>query len=226
ASGASPEMMMERHREQVEKEEAPTGATALLGTPQSSASKLGRLETDNEAGVSESAKSGEDAWQYKKDMPLQQQALILNQQVQAENNYISRAELAELLNNTILLAQQMGKEFTVLRKEAVKNRDLKKSDSYINGLKPLMTMKVVADNAYIMPDLEWFFSRSQPGTVEYSFFSLARSGWCVAAGSCTIGKIDRPEAQKLRIRWQTLEPQLTGIFKQIADYTIEHLDSQ
>ncbi|HLP46511.1 MAG TPA: hypothetical protein VK469_11210, partial [Candidatus Kapabacteria bacterium] len=199
---------------------------ALLGTPQSSASKLGRLETDNEAGVSESAKSGEDAWQYKKDMPLQQQALILNQQVQAENNYISRAELAELLNNTILLAQQMGKEFTVLRKEAVKNRDLKKSDSYINGLKPLMTMKVVADNAYIMPDLEWFFSRSQPGTVEYSFFSLARSGWCVAAGSCTIGKIDRPEAQKLRIRWQTLEPQLTGIFKQIADYTIEHLDSQ
>ena len=221
--------MMERHREQVETEAAPAGAPALLATPRSRASKLERAETDNEAGVSGSAKSVEDAWQDKrqdkKDIPLQQQALILNQQVQAENNYISREELAELLNNTILLAQQMGKEFAVLRKEAVNSRDLTKSDSYINGLKPLMTMKVVADTAYIMPDVEWFFTRSQPGTMEYSFFSLARSGWCVADGSCTMGKINRSEAQKLRIQWQTLEPQLTGIFKQVADYTIARLGS-
>ncbi|HLP46733.1 MAG TPA: hypothetical protein VK469_12325 [Candidatus Kapabacteria bacterium] len=221
--------MMERHREQAETGEAPAGATALLGTPQTGASKLERVETDNEARISASAKSNEDAWQDKKDMPLQQQALILNQQVQAENNYISRAELAELLNNTILLAQQMGKETSVLRKGAVKGRDLAKPDSYaddLERLKPLMTMKVVNDTAYIMPDVEWFFTRCQPGTVEYRFFSLARSGWCVAAGSCTIGKIDRSEAQRLRTQWQTLEPQLTGIFKQIAGYTIEHLDSK
>lgn len=182
--------------------------------------KLERMKTDDEINVTQ---SNEDSMQDKKVIPIEQQAMLLNQQVQSINNYVPQTELAKLFNNTILLTQQMAKEFEMLRNEALMNHDFNKVDVYVNGLKPLMTVKVMGDKACILPDVEWFYSRSEPGSVENRFFSLARSGWCAAADLCITEKIDRLESQKLLTQWQNLEPQLTGIFKQVAIYTISSL---
>jgi len=158
-----------------------------------------------------------------KGVPLQQQAVILNQQVREINTYVPQKELDDLFNRAIDLSEQMVKEVRVLNKEAAATRDFNKMNAYVDGLKPMIKVTVEADTVYIFPDVQWFFSRSDPGSMEYRFFSLARSGWCVAGGLCTIGKLGRPEAQKLLARWQELEPHLTGIFKQIAARTISHL---
>lgn len=173
---------------------------------------------DEEAG-----KNRLDGVAMQKDIPYQQQALILNQQVQQINTYVPHEELDDLFNNSILLSQQMVKEVQLLNKEAVANRDFDKMNSYIDGLKPLIKVTIEADTVYIFPDIEWFLSRSAPGSPEYRFFSLARSGWCVADDLCTTGKLSGPETQKLLPQWQELEPQLTGTFKQIAARTISHL---
>ncbi|MDQ1351343.1 MAG: hypothetical protein QG657_1645 [Acidobacteriota bacterium] len=173
---------------------------------------------DDEAG-----KNRLDGYAGQKDIPYQQQAVILNQQVQQINTYVPQKELNNLFNQTVYLSQQMLKEVQLLNKEAVANRDFDKINSYVEEVKPLIKVTVEADTVYIFPDIEWFLSRSDPGSVEYRFFSLARSGWCVADDLCTTGKLSGPETQKLLAQWQELEPQLTGTFKQIAARTISHL---
>lgn len=111
----------------------------------------------------------------------------------------------------------------------------------------MIRVKMVGGAAYIMPNVEWFFSRSAPQSIEYQFFSLARSGWCDTSGLCyegvkgvhrqlmlnrktqiqirEKGRLSESEdaTRSLLVEWQALHPQLSGIFKEIADNTITHL---
>lgn len=170
----------------------------------------------------ETGKNRVDGYAEQKDIPYQQQAVILNQRVQQINTYPQK-ELDDLFNQAIDLSQQMVKEVQALNKEAAASRDFNKMNSYVEEVKPLIKVTVEADNVYIFPDVEWFYSRSDPGSVEYRFFSLARSGWCVSNDLCTTGKPGPAEVKKLLAQWQELEPQLTGTFKQIAGRTISRL---
>jgi hypothetical protein len=161
-----------------------------------------------------------------KGFPLQQQAVVMNMEVQQIDRYVPRSELGNLFKETILLAQQMGQEFESLRKEAKKTNDPKKVDSYVKGLKPLLSVKIVDDKPYIFPNVDWFFSRSDPRSVEYQFFSLARSGWCDISGFCYQFKKKRTDKTVVKsqlVQWQTLQPRLTGVYKEISANTITRL---
>lgn len=225
---AAPEPVTGHREEQEKAKDAELGTVkpemtakpAKGGTSQSIARTA---EAKSETVDDELAKNRLDGYAGQKNIPYQQQAIILNQQVQEINTYVPQTELDDLFNQTIDLSQQMVKEVRVLKEEAAVSQDFNKINSYAEGVKPLIEVAVEADNVYIFPNAEWFLSRSAPGSTEYRFFSLARSGWCVADGLCSTGKLSGPETQKLLAQWRELEPQLTGIFKQIAGRTISHL---
>ena len=109
----------------------------------------------------------------------------------------------------------------------------------------MIKVKMMGDAATIAPNVEWFFSRSAPHSIEHQFFALARSGWCDTSGLCykgvkgvrrqlklkkkvharEKGKLSESEdaTRSLLVEWQALHPQLSGIFKEIANNTITHL---
>jgi hypothetical protein len=75
--------------------------------------------------------------------------------------------------------------------------------------------------------VDWFFYRSTPRSIEYKFFYLARSGWCDTGGFCYKFKekgTDKTAVKSQLARWQTLQPRLTGVFKEIAANTITRLN--
>lgn len=166
------------------------------------------------------------SYQTVKGFPLQNQAATMNMEVQQIDTYVPQSELGNLFKETILLAQHMGQEFETLRKEAKKTNDPKKIDSYVKGLKPLLSVKTVDDKPHIFPNVDWFFSRSAPRSLEYQFFSLARSGWCDISGFCYKFKKKRANETAVKsqlVQWQTLQPRLTGVFKEVATNTITRL---
>ncbi|MCU0287043.1 MAG: hypothetical protein MUF15_11685 [Acidobacteria bacterium] len=163
-----------------------------------------KAETDKEE-TDKKVETGE------KDNYVRQQTLKLKRRICGIGNYIPGEILAEILNDTITLTHQISSELAI--------------DLYLNELKPLLTMKIEDDKTFIMPNADWFYNKSEPGTVEYDFFSLARSGWCVGRDLCHIPETNHAALKKLQEQWQNLVPRLTGIFKQVAIYTIDRLDS-
>lgn len=175
--------------------------------------------------------------------PIQSQAVSLNIAVQQIPSYIPRKDIGKLFKETLTLSRKMGKEYESVRKEAERTGNYSMVDSYVSGLDPLITVKTVGDTPHIAPNINWFFSRSDPQSVENRFFALARSGWCDTTDFCydLQGELRRYK-QKLNIadkegrreesdgsrtllsQWRELHPGLKGIFKKVARRTIVNLE--
>lgn len=158
-------------------------------------------------------------------MPIQSQAVALNMIVQKEPSYLSQARLERLLKETITLSGQMRKEFVTVRTQALEMGDINQLEGYTQGIEPLISVRVVGEETFISPNIEWFYSKSAPSTLENRFFALARTGWCDTARNC-FGAARRGAGNNLLQRWRRLQPQLTGIFKDVADQTITQLKVQ
>jgi len=131
-------------------------------------------------------------------------------------------ELQTLFKDTLRLTKQWQKTFRDAGKEA------KESDDF-RWLAPLITLVTVGDADYVFPNIDYFLEKSGPGSLEYRFFKLARSGWCDAEGFCygaggnIPGGKDMETGKKLLGQWEALKPQLKGIFRQIAGHTVNRL---
>ncbi|UCH95953.1 MAG: hypothetical protein JSV88_03660 [Candidatus Aminicenantes bacterium] len=175
------------------------------------------------------------------------QANLLNEQSQIYKAHIPTKELRDMFQQSIDLTNQLKEPFENLQKEAKKTGDLKKIDAFVQGVTPLITIKSSKDVSHIYPNIGYFLSKSIPGSVEHQFFSLARSGWCEPEGRCydmerpieshsrdlrsrmelekkAAGKKDMGENQLTQ--WKMLYPQLSGIFRDVAQHTIENLKQQ
>ena len=105
-------------------------------------------------------------------------------------------------------------------------------DGEVAELKPLVHLIKTSDEIYAFPDINYFLSRSAPGSTEHEFFTLARSGWCRADGTCyssggtAVGwNIGKDSAKNVLLKqWRELLPKLAGPYKDIAGYTIKHLE--
>lgn len=171
--------------------------------------------------------------------PVQSRAVMLNVQAQQFSSNMPKQDIGKLFKESLDLSRQLVKEYEEVRKEAERTGNYNRVDSYITGLSPLITVTTVGNTPRIVPNIDWFFSMSDPRTVEYRFFALARSGWCDLAGLCyeqlrVIGRTDRSlkaggrlsdaDSEKVLLeQWQKLNPQLDGVFKQVADQTITNL---
>ncbi len=169
------------------------------------------------------------------------QANLINQQSQLARTY-SPGELQEMFRNTIDLTRQLKQEYEKLMKEAQKTGDFTELDAFMGGVAPLITIKTSKNVSYIYPNIGYFLSMSVPGSIEHRFFSLARSGWCESKVGCygmetaielgyrksalqTAGK-DKDISNDQLMQWKALQPKLSGVFQEVAQYTIENIKQQ
>lgn len=138
--------------------------------------------------------------------------------IRAAQPYLKTTELMSLFADTLEFAKQL-KEETTLSFAQVQER-----------IQPMLHIVVVGQVREILPDITYFISISQPGSVAFRFFNLLLSGWCVQAGTCWGADNLVPAwekkpvlKQELLPRWEELLPQLSGLFKEIAYNTIAHL---
>ncbi|HOU85334.1 MAG TPA: hypothetical protein PLA54_10345 [Spirochaetota bacterium] len=126
--------------------------------------------------------------------------------------------------------------------EADKEEEWKKLHRYITIYRPIIKIVIGGEANYISPDMEYFLSKSKPDSVSSKFFSLSsRGGWYDRKGMLHGGKqygnfpdwivpktglegeYDYDAAKDYLLAWQKLKPELTGIYREIADSTINKL---
>ncbi len=160
--------------------------------------------------------------------PVQSQALMLNTMTrQIKTTYIPRRDMGEIFKESVSLSQQLGTEINNIRNNTIQTPLQQRNiDNYLNELKPLLDVRDTGEEVSIYPDVDYFFSRTDPASPEYRFFALARSGWCDGSGTCfQLERQTRATHVNSLRQWQQLEPQLSGVFKTIATHTINHLQS-
>jgi hypothetical protein len=169
------------------------------------------------------------------------QANLFNVQSQVSKTH-SAKELQELFKNTIDLTKQLNQEYEELKKKAQETGDFTAVNAFMQGLTPLITIKRSKNVSFIYPNVGYFFSLSMPGSLEYQFFSLARSGWCEPKSGCydmetvtaldyrkkapqTFGR-DKDISEDQLVQWKALQPKLRGVFQEVAQFTIENIKQQ
>ncbi len=182
-------------------------------------------------------KMGRVVWQTGED-PVWHAADRLNRKCSGFQTHIPQDELPGLFKETLDLAGTLQYKFAELRTEASDSGDFKKIDFYIQRLKPAIDAVSVGNVNFILPALNYFQKMSSPGSAEFEFFRLARSGWCDRMGLCKgehglpawnepesglTGKEKKDVKAGLLKEWQKLQPRLNGIFLDIAHSTIAHL---
>jgi len=147
------------------------------------------------------------------------------------DGYLPAPQLRSLFRESLTLAAQLSRDPSNAERQ----------------LQPLLKAVKTDNQLHIYPDIEYFLTRTAPDTPENRFFQLARSGWCDSQGNCyskstpvaTFRKT-QPSLQESRYRtglqkkekekgvlkqWQEILPQLKGIFKEIAERTIRHIEN-
>jgi hypothetical protein len=169
------------------------------------------------------------------------QANLINVQSQLVRTYTTK-ELQEMFRNTIDLSKQLNQEYENLMKTAQKTGDFTEINAFVRGVAPLITIKASKNIISISPNIGYFLSMSAPGSLEHQFFNLARSGWCEPKIGCydietgierdyrkkalqTAGR-DKDISGDQLVQWETLQPKLSGVFQEVARYTIENIKQQ
>jgi hypothetical protein len=169
------------------------------------------------------------------------QANLINQQSQVARTYNAK-ELQEMFRNTIDLSKQLKQEYEKLMKKAHNTGDFREIDAFMRGVAPLITITTGKNVSSIYPNIGYFLSMSVPDSVEHQFFNLARSGWCEPQVGCcgmetggepdyrsktlqTAGR-DKDISGDQLMQWKALQPKLTGVFQEVAQYTIENIKQQ
>jgi hypothetical protein len=170
------------------------------------------------------------------------QASLFNQQSQVYKADIPAKDLEDLFGNTIDIIKQLKREYEALRKKAETTGDYTGLNAFILGVSPLITIKTDKEAHSISPNIAYFLSMSAPGSAEYQFFNLARSGWCEPKVGCfdmekskerNLSKKaaqavsrDKDESMDQLRQWKYLQPRLMGVFHEVAQFTIENIQKQ
>jgi hypothetical protein len=187
----------------------------------------------------------EEAAEAEGDDPTWQEVDRLNLRQFPHRQYIPPEQQKSLFNEAINLTHKLGGELSVTQKQARQKQDYRQLQNYQRRAGPYLNVVVQKDANYVSPNVGYFQQRSKPGSSEYRFYELARFGWYYKGtwyGGGDHKETDRvdtttaktsdmaPQPQystrALLRKWQKLRPQLSGIFRQIADQTIEYLKGQ
>jgi hypothetical protein len=156
---------------------------------------------------------------------------MLNAIARTHPVYLSSVKIQNLFTETLELSLRLKAGTGAGEKSADQDKKLNRFGFDQGELKPLINMVNVRESVYIYPNIDYFLSKSAPGTLENRFFSLARSGWCDKTGNCYgkngsapgwVGK-NKALGTALLPQWERLYPKLSGIFKEIAGNTISNL---
>ena len=144
----------------------------------------------------------------------------LNLKLENYKKYIPSNDIEKLYKEAISVSLKVNNDLKELRQESIKSNNYNNIESSIKKVKPCLAAFVKEDAIYIYPDINYFLSKSKPGTVEYKFFFLASSGYCLNDSYCyKIKNIN----QDLLPSWKGILPELKGVFLNIAIQTINHI---
>lgn len=181
---------------------------------------------------------------FAENQQLWTQMDALNKELSSYTSYVQADHLERLFKETAQLAgdEDLADEFQKLREEAFETNDFMRIDSYAARCKPGINVEIMGESNNIGVNIEYFLGKSQPGSSDFRFFQLARHGFYLKANSHVIGIaefpiwIERTEssfqgktlhdvAKDSIIKWQAIRSQLKGIYRCIADDTIDSLKS-
>ncbi len=145
----------------------------------------------------------------------------LNLKLENYKKYIPSNDVEKLYKEAISVSLKVNNDFKELRQESIKSNNYDNIESSIKRVKPCLAAFVKEDVIYIYPDINYFLSMCKPGTVEYRFFFLASSGYCLNDNYCyKIKNIN----QDLLPSWKRILPELKGVFLNIAIQTINYIN--
>ena len=145
----------------------------------------------------------------------------LNLKLENYKKYIPSNDIEKLYKEAISVSLKVNNDFKELRQESIKSNNYNNIESSIKRVKPCLAAFAKEDVIYIYPDINYFLSRSKPGTVEYRFFFLASSGYCLNDNYCYKTKNINQDLLPL---WKGILPELKGVFLKIAIQTINHIN--
>ncbi len=145
--------------------------------------------------------------------------------------YIPGDELNTLFKDVLDLCAELNDVYLDLKKESGKPGYPGKMNGFRLLLSPVILVPgeqpfYSPDVSTVSPNIEYFITRSKPGSIEYRFFNLALSGWSDNVGNVynfsNVNAASRDKEQYLK--WKALAPRLKGIFRQIAITNIRRLE--
>ncbi len=191
-----------------------------------------------------------------KDEPTWQEVDRLNLQQFPQRKYIPPKEQKHLFNEAINLTNKLGGELSEMQRQAHQKQDYSQIQNYQRRAGPFLNVVVQRGTNYVSPNITYFQQRSKPGSIEYRFYELARFGWYYHGTWYERGgnlaqtlryldtrkeseKVDPTDAKASKMgqqpgypdkrllgKWKKLQPRLSGIFREIADQTIEYLSQK
>lgn len=154
---------------------------------------------------------------------------------------INDEKLGALFNKTVDICVNRYRGLKIdLNSAKYSSQDTIKIAQYIKRAEPAIEIYDVSDKFWFYPNTSLFLSLSKPGTMAHRFFVLADSCYGAQEGLTLYYLIyltrfareqgpttdfieDEKTAQHFLTAWQNLAPQLTGVFREIADLTIKGL---
>jgi len=157
---------------------------------------------------------------------------VLQTQFKRTLNIIESKKLIEMIDSMREKAYEIDKE-----------EEWNKLDRYVAMYKPIIKIIIGGEANYISPDMEYFMSKSKPNSVSNKFFSLSsKGGWYDRKGilhggtqygnfpdwiipkTGIEGEYDYGVAKEYLSLWQKLQPELNGVYREVADNTINELN--
>ena len=145
----------------------------------------------------------------------------LNLKLENYKKYIPSNDIEKLYKEAISVSLEVNNDFKKLSQRSINSKNYNDVESNIKRVKPCLAAFAKEDVIYIYPDINYFLSRSKPGTVEYRFFFLASSGYCLKDNYCYKTKNINQDLLPL---WKGILPELKGVFLKIAIQTINHIN--
>jgi hypothetical protein len=170
----------------------------------------------------------------RQEIPVWEKARILKDKIMEITPFIKAEELNALFKASINLSNAMNQGRSG---RIPPTRE-------ISRISPVFRVATLENKDIFLPNVDIFLSKSQPGTMEHKFFTLATQGWSPAQGfyfkskkyisRSGLGKsiVDNisdkksPPKEPFLDEWKSLKPSLKGIFQKIAENTIHHLEKK
>ena len=168
----------------------------------------------------------------------------LNTELSKLEKYPSKDVLERLFKESvrILNSHKLSDAFDVFRSEAYDSDDFSIIEQYENRCKPAITVDIGGESNNMGVNIDYFIEKCRPKTAEYKFFELAKDGFYTSS-DLNIGNAEFPQwieetesgfqgvviiesAKKYLQKWKSVQKELKGFYRDIADTTIHCLKTE
>lgn len=169
----------------------------------------------------------------------------LNSEISNTKEYFAPDQLVNLFNRTLAISSgnDLCLAFEQIRAEADYLDDYTEFDSCIALCSPAIEVIPMGESTMIGINIATFLAKCKPNTIEHRFLELAKEGFYCGSleNPCIIGTAAIPawmtkgessaqatvDPQKQQIyleKWKSIQPELSGFFRDIANVTVKCLE--